>query len=268
MINVDQVYKPTEKSLAKHIEYYWQIYDAKNFFNHTSTMHFYPGITPELLIPLKGFFQYQYDGQTHKIDYPIISTVVRKKGLLEVSALESFIIVRFKSSALSSLLPFVSYSSQDLITKALIDAREVFGNDICKLEQQLKTNPNNQHTEILNHWIFKKLNSDREGFLVDVLNQHQIHSIKELMVLTNYSYSTLERIFKKETGLTPKKYFIFKRFKSTLEELIPSEKADWFNFISKYGYYDQSHFIKEVKKFTQHTPLQLLQLPSLLSYRP
>jgi len=83
-----------------------------------------PGITPELIIPIKGFFQYQYDGQTHKVDHPIISTVVPKNGLLEFKALESFIIVRFKSSALASLLPFVSPSSQDLITQPLINARE------------------------------------------------------------------------------------------------------------------------------------------------
>ena len=268
MNNFEQIYKPTDKNLAKHIEYYWQINNVKSLFNNTTKMYCYPGITPELIIPIKGFFQYEYDGQTHKVSHPIISTVVPKNGLLEFKALESFIVVRFKSSALASLLPFVSHSSQDLITQPLINAREVFGNDIIKLEQQLKTTSNNIHTDILNNWFSTKFNADKEGFLVDILNQYQIYSVKDLMALTNYSYSTLERLFKKETGLTPKKYLVFKRFKTTLEEFIKSEQIDWFNFISKYGYYDQSHFIKEIKKFTQYTPVQLLSLPSFPSYRP
>lgn len=267
MIQAEQIFQPTDKKLAKHIEYYWQIQDVHKLFKTTS-LNSYPGITPELIIPIKGFFQYQYDGKTHQVTHPIISTVVAKNGLLEFQGLQSFVIVRFKSNALASLLPFVSHSSQDLITQPLIDAREVFGNDISQLQNQLATTPNHRHSQFLNEWLFKKLNPKREGFLVDILNQYKIRSIKELMTLTNYSYSTLERLFKKETGLTPKKYFIFKRFKMSLEDVIKSEHQDWFDYISKYGYYDQSHFIKEVKKFTQHTPLQILSLPSFSSYRP
>ncbi|MFK7775832.1 MAG: helix-turn-helix domain-containing protein [Saprospiraceae bacterium] len=268
MTEVEQIFHPTEKGLAKHIEYFWQVQNVNELFNDTTSMYSYPGITPELVIPIEGYFQYLYDGKTYKVTHPIISTVVSKNGLLEFNGLKSFVVVRFKSYALASLLPFVSHSSQDLITQPLINASEVFGNDIYQLQNQLVTTPNNQFFEILNDWFFKKLNPKKEGFLVDILNQYKIGSIKELMTLTNYSYSTLERLFKKETGLTPKKYFIFKRFKMSLEDIIKSEHQDWFDYISKYGYYDQSHFIKEVKKFTQHTPLQILNLPSFSSYRP
>lgn len=267
-MNEKQIYQPSDKNLAKHIEYYWQVDNIDNLFKEVTTMYGYPGITPEIVIPLKGFFQYQYEGKIHRINHPIISTVVPKKSILSFEGLESFLVVRFKSSAVASLLPFVTHSSRDLVSQPLIDASEVFGNDISNLVQQLKISTKVQNTILLDEWFSKKMNTDREGFIVDVLQQNDICSIKELMSLTNYSYSTLERLFKKETGLTPKKYFVFKRFKSTLEEVIPSGNTDWFDYISKYGYYDQSHFIKEIKKYTQYTPLELLTIPSFVSYRP
>jgi AraC-like DNA-binding protein len=40
------------------------------------------------------------------------------------------------------------------------------------------------------------------------------------------------------------------------------------DFVCRYGYHDQSHFIKEVRRFTGFTPQQLLQIPVLADHRP
>ena len=81
MTQAEQIFEPTDKSLAKHIEYFWHIQDVQKLFQSTTSMYSYPGITPELIIPIKGFFQYQYDGKTYKVTHPIISTVVSRNGL-------------------------------------------------------------------------------------------------------------------------------------------------------------------------------------------
>jgi len=265
----ENIFYPSDKNLSKHIEYYWQVDDVKNTFNNSTAIYSYPGMTPELIFPLQGFFRCNSKGKIFETDQPFISTVMFQNAVLDFTNLTSFMIIRFKSHALSSLLPFTKIDSRFLITQPLILANEVFGNDIFSLAQKLKFSLGNHRAMILDEWFFSKFNADKEGLIIDVLNQNKsIISLQELKNITNYSNSTMERFFKKETGLTPKKYLIFKRFRNCLEDIFKSENADWFDLVYGHGYYDQSHFIKEIKQFTEFTPCQLLDLPSLPNFRP
>ena len=89
-----------------------------------------------------------------------------------------------------------------------------------------------------------------------------------IMKVTGYSYSTIERYFKKETGLTPKSFQTLQRFKKVLRELSTSVNLDWQHYVLEHGYYDQSHFIKEMKKFTGYSPSALVHMPSFIKLRP
>ncbi|MEM9895979.1 MAG: AraC family transcriptional regulator, partial [Bacteroidota bacterium] len=93
-------------------------------------------------------------------------------------------------------------------------------------------------------------------------------SPKNILSDTNYSYSTLERYFKKETGLTLKGFQTLTRFKLATEELYTTQNQNWIHYVDKFKYFDQSHFIKEIKRFSGFTPSQLLNTPGLISYRP
>ncbi len=61
-----------------------------------------------------------------------------------------------------------------------------------------------------------------------------------------YSVSSLERNFKKHIGLTPKAYADILRFKYAILELDP-----------QILFYDQSHFIKNCRKYTNKIPADL-----------
>lgn len=268
-MNISEKYCPADRALAKHIEYYWHVDHSHTLFHNIETIYSYPGITPELIIPVEGELQLTYAGKKICTKEALLSTVMPQNAVLDFSNLRAFIFVRFKQNALASLLPFVDQSAHDLVKNALLLAAEVFGPSICQLQQSLQVADTQKRYELLDEWLFTRLNRGREGFVLDVMEALEpTYDLKAMLRQTRYSYSTVERLFKKETGLTPKKYLVFKRFKSCVEQLLTSGGTDWSTYIGTYGYYDQSHFIKEVKKFTGYAPTQLLQLPSLPTYRP
>lgn len=68
-----------------------------------------------------------------------------------------------------------------------------------------------------------------------------------------YSQKYLDRIFRTATGLTMKKYATIIRIQAAIHYLL-EDKLD--EVYEKLGYYDQSHFIKDFKRYTCMTPSQ------------
>ncbi|MGM0546571.1 MAG: helix-turn-helix domain-containing protein [Bacteroidota bacterium] len=84
-------------------------------------------------------------------------------------------------------------------------------------------------------------------------------SIKEICRETGYSMSTLERHMKKIVGITPKQFQRVIRFNRTMQFIkhLPSH-PNWPQVAQQFGYYDQTHFIKEFKHFNGQTPSAFL----------
>jgi methylphosphotriester-DNA--protein-cysteine methyltransferase len=69
-------------------------------------------------------------------------------------------------------------------------------------------------------------------------------------------YRTLERGFKITVGLTPKEFARVIRFKNVYKAFRQNLCKDPAYFLD-WGYYDQSHYIKEFKYFMGSTPTSL-----------
>jgi len=86
---------------------------------------------------------------------------------------------------------------------------------------------------------------------------HGLSTIKELERKTGYSKRYLDLLFKKHLGISPKTFATivrFQRFYRSWADHAHSRPGE-FNLYDLY--YDQSHFIKEFKRYTGHTPMQL-----------
>lgn len=79
-------------------------------------------------------------------------------------------------------------------------------------------------------------------------------SVKELSDQLNSNYKSLDRWFQQNIGLSPKRFMKITRFKNILAELEQQEKTDWMDLVTKYGFHDQSHFIREFQEFAGTTP--------------
>ncbi|PKH52469.1 hypothetical protein CXF68_17995 [Tenacibaculum sp. Bg11-29] len=78
-------------------------------------------------------------------------------------------------------------------------------------------------------------------------------SIKEYCKKTKTNYSTLNRNFVKIIGVSPKKFERLIKFRKSLCSLIGTNE-NLTSIALNSGYFDQAHFIREFKKFSNLTP--------------
>ncbi|MEF3306316.1 helix-turn-helix transcriptional regulator [Paenibacillus sp. GYB003] len=82
-------------------------------------------------------------------------------------------------------------------------------------------------------------------------------SASELADKLGFSKRHLRRTFDRELGVSPKEMLGIVRFQSVLQELYGGARSSFTDIAAKYGYYDQSHFIKNFKRYYGILPGQL-----------
>lgn len=86
-------------------------------------------------------------------------------------------------------------------------------------------------------------------------------SVNELAAIACLSKKQFERLFNAMVGANPKEYAKITRFQKALSFLQHSpETMSQAQIAYQCGYADQSHFIREFKQFSGHTPLSLLKI--------
>lgn len=85
-----------------------------------------------------------------------------------------------------------------------------------------------------------------------IVNTKGCVNVASLAEETNYSECYIRRLFKAQYGISPKQFSQFVRFQHLLEELKYTTSYDVAALDC--GYYDESHMIKEFKKYTRVTP--------------
>lgn len=264
------IFIPQNTTIARHIDYYWIVENGKQLLGEKAlNLHAYPGVTPDMIIVLEGFYEYNYLGKKVKQNKSMLFSFIHNEILLNLSSLGSFILIKFKSRALSSLQPFVDYTSKEIMRNPVSFSEFAFNGTIKLLPEMLRKFSETEVVNFLDYWFLSYYKKEREGFVVEMVEDIcPDFNLQKIMDATNYSYSTIERHFKRETGLTPKKFESLKRFKSVITEICNTQNSDWLKYVTDYNYYDQAHFIKDMKKFSQLTPSKLLETSNFISFRP
>lgn len=82
--------------------------------------------------------------------------------------------------------------------------------------------------------------------------------IDQLAILTGYSCRTIQRQFKQEIGLSPKTFSRIVRCQSALNRIHEGGISSCGDISYDLGFSDQSHFLREFKRFTSTTPTHYL----------
>lgn len=90
-----------------------------------------------------------------------------------------------------------------------------------------------------------------------ILDHKGIISINELASRLNTSERTLRRKFSHYVGIPPKKFAKIIQFQTSLDQISTGDFSKLTDVVYENGYADQSHFIRNIKKFTGKKPLQL-----------
>lgn len=87
-------------------------------------------------------------------------------------------------------------------------------------------------------------------------------SLKNLQRELNVTERTFERRFEQHVGISPRLYSGIAQFQAALKQLRAGRFSRLSDIAYESGYADQSHFIRQFKKFTHTTPLDFYrQLP-------
>lgn len=166
--------------------------------------------------------------------------------------------IRFRSAGFFTLfgLPLTELSDQFCLAESLLPAA---------LQKQMIDLENNlEKISVLEQWLLQKLskmaNSDTAlpWAIDEIYYQHNNHGIAEIKNQLKCSERTFQRKFKLFTGVDAKYFERTARFQSTLKALLAEQSSKYITTALDHGYYDQAHFIKEFKYFTQTTPSEYL----------
>lgn len=187
----------------------------------------------------------------------------RQTSVIESREQMNFIAVRFCYGSFRHFCP-INFSE---LNNRYLSVQDIWGNEGQELIRKLHDEQSfEQRVNILNDFFmmqFRKYNktTQRLDFPIShIYKNYEDAVITSLAKDQNMSLRHFERLFKHEFGITPKKFQIVSRFKSTLKQLLLTSGKDYLQIALENGYYDQSHFIKECKLLTDMSPSEILDM--------
>lgn len=181
--------------------------------------------------------------------------------VLNLSQTQSLFGIRFFSESAQSILkfPISAFIGQHVFLEDIWGGEGLF-----IIEEVLSVDEIPKIIEIVERKLNHLLSFD------DTLSNSLVHSSmqyiyaykgrissSDLAEKLSFSERHLRRTFDRELGLSPKEMLGIVRFQSLLQELYSGTYSSFTEIAMKYGYYDQSHFIKIFKRYYGMLPKQL-----------
>ncbi len=182
------------------------------------------------------------------------------------------IVIQFKPGG---AFPFFNFPLSELTGK-IIELDEIWGRKFWDLREKLSESPTPKRCfNILDNYFIKQLKRDSIEnpfikYAVDAIKLYPaVFAVKRLTQKIGYSQKHLIDIFKKEVGVSPKLYMRLVRFQRVIQQIENQKEVDWSEIALSAGFYDQSHFANEFKRFCGMNPTTYLSSRgSHLNYIP
>lgn len=174
---------------------------------------------------------------------------------------ESLIIVVFQPSGIYEMMDIPADELRDNI----ISVEEVFGSSSLTLQEKLFEQSNlQQKLDLLNTFFAERVRSSVgitdtlvRSSLRFMIQQKGHISISQLVKYSGYTERHIERKFNESIGLSPKRLSSIIKLHHFLGSLKDGVR-DFTKLGYEAGYFDQSHLIKEFRKYTGMTPKHYL----------
>lgn len=168
--------------------------------------------------------------------------------------------IKFKSTGAYPILGIPMHN----LRNAVVDADLIFGKEIVSLREQiLNTQSADLKIRLVEKWLYQRLRLDDPvsaavaQFAVDAtLTNPSGLDMKSIAGKSGYTQQHFISIFKKYVGVSPKQFERVVRFNQILKRVNSTEAVDidWSGLAFEVGYYDQSHLIKDFKRFSGFSP--------------
>ena len=157
---------------------------------------------------------------------------------------------------------------QKILINTIIPLDNILDKDYKLLTEQMESsNDVFEMGRVMDAYLIKMLLSRKHKIYTPTIAHisNAIFRNKGIVVLdklastSNMSFRNFERRFTDEVGMSPKLYARITRFYNALENKMLHPYKRWIDIAYEHGYFDQAHFIREVKGFSTKTPEELFR---------
>jgi AraC-like DNA-binding protein len=247
-------FRPPCAELADYIEFYSEtsLADTNSLIEtETFTVRLFHSYTPTIWINLGSSYYLKNGATEHRVSADTDILLLRNETVeRENLPTDNVFTLKFHPGGFESVLGI----SQALLGSEIIHAQEVIPASL--IDNMKRLDGFEQRVSLLQSWLLDKWNSQRKGnhyfqhiqATMDAFSLSGMTSknneLSKQLYLTD---KTLYRYFTKVVGISPKQYLSIVRTRTALTAWV----ADMATFSPvDHGYYDMSHFYKDVVKFT------------------
>lgn len=150
---------------------------------------------------------------------------------------------------------------EELNTNMRIDLSEAFSSNLEITPEIFNENYSTKdRIKFMTHLIKSDNMQERNeiaGYVIDYVNKNSGNvNVAEIVEKLGYSHRYSDTLFKNNVGFSIKKYAGIYRLQEAMEMLVSNNKDVCYEL----GYYDQSHFIHDFKKFSSFTPKKFCRM--------
>lgn len=159
---------------------------------------------------------------------------------------------------------FLNYTIKE-IRDRVMDLPSLWGKEGKTIEEQIYCASSNiERVKIVENYLLNRLRNDKEKFQLADYGLQYIYKFKgkvttdQLIDHLGFSSKYVQRLFNSTIGVSPKYIIRLYRFLNACNYLGAGQFQTLADVAYEFGYYDQSHFIKEFKEFSGLTPKEFL----------
>ena len=253
------IYSPCRR-LQPFIRYYWILNTNENLDTLT-----FPIGCPQLIFHRLSQF-YIPELKTEQARFSISGQVNFPARVQSPGDVETIVVV-FHPHAIGTVfnIPVSSFYNQEIDGYSLGDKRlNILADDVLNTEDSIEA------IELIERYLLSRLSESgiydfkRVGVSLKHLFLDNTISVENMAQLACLSRKQFERVFFNAVGMKPKEYSNVARFQKSLL-LMQNGNRDFADIAYSCGYADQSHFIRECRRYSGTTPAELLKIQPIYS---
>ncbi len=245
--------------LKNYIEKIW-FFEAENRLTDDAMKLIVPNGLLKLVIPVRNGLFGKLEGCQH-------TAKEQELTLIGICDLPSTVDAQFDTCFATIGVEFSPLGAYRFFKLKLSELRNkiypltnLLGNVAYTLEQQLKeADRTTEKINIVQRFLIGLYTLTGQDLIFDYCVSNIVYSkgtisVRELEKTTGYSARWLQMKFDEKLGMSPKSLCTLHRFHSCYQHIVTEPTLVNCNKIMFDGYYDQSHFIKDFKRYTGMSP--------------
>jgi AraC-like DNA-binding protein len=255
-------YKPSPK-LSDFVHFYW-IFETTDKLDKPATQRIIPNGSIELMFHLSDpISKLTERNEVTSIPKNLLKGQLSNYYDIQYTGKPKFVSVLFKPHGARMFFDV----PMSMISDINFNLNDMLGNESVWLAEKLTDQASNlARINIIEDFLFRRLaagklyNFKRINAGMRILVSEEIHNrVDPLSSAACLSNKQFDRLFLEYTGMHPKLFLQVVRLQQLMHRLHLGNYSNLTDLALGCGYYDQAHCIKEVKRFTGYTPLQLSQ---------